>query len=205
MQRTFPDPSESPWTQPETGLIYEYVDGMWRPQDPSGGGGGGSSGGGSSNLDLGGMIIAHHVISGDYNEVGKAWTRMGSSNNKAVRHRTDLFGWDATDYDTMLIGPSYEVVTAPDKRTILSRYALQGSDENCWLDTTGTMEGPVSGWGQKYHGKANNVEGNFLFTWYLSSPWMVQLSDEEILNIINSYLDDPSPYQLKGTRRVNAE
>ena len=39
MQRTFPDMSESPWTHPDTGTIYEYVDGMWQPQAPSGGGG----------------------------------------------------------------------------------------------------------------------------------------------------------------------
>ena len=60
MSIAFPDPSESPWTHPETGLIYEYVDGMWRPQDSSGGGGGnggGGSGGGGGGGNIGSFSL----------------------------------------------------------------------------------------------------------------------------------------------------
>ena len=189
MQRTFPDMSESPWTHPDTGTIYEYADGMWRPQDPSGGGG--SSGGGGGNLDLGGMIMAHHVLSADYNHPGRARNSGGCQ-----RHKIDLFGWDVTDYDKLLIGSSYEVLTAPDKRTILSRYAAH--------ENNSSNNGPCSGWGYGFHAAgANSVEGNFLYTWYKSSPWMVDLSDEEISNIISSYLDDPGSYQIKGPKQVH--
>ena len=59
MSITFPDMSESPWTHPETGTIYEYADGMWRPQDPSGGGGngGGGNGGGGGGGNIGSFSL----------------------------------------------------------------------------------------------------------------------------------------------------
>lgn len=61
MSIAFPDPSESPWTHPETGLIYEYVDGMWRPQDSSGGGGGGNGGGGGGGGNIGSFSMNSRI------------------------------------------------------------------------------------------------------------------------------------------------
>ena len=46
MATAFPDPNQSPWTNPDSGKEYEYIDGVWQPK------GGGSSGGGGGSVAI---------------------------------------------------------------------------------------------------------------------------------------------------------
>lgn len=188
MSIIFPDTSESPWTHPDTGTIYEYIDGTWQPQDPSGGGSSGG-GGGDSYLGLGGMVIAHHVFSLDYNNAGRVRTK-GSQ-----KHKIDMSMYDWTQYDKVLIGPYLEIVTAPDKRTILYRSMRHIN--------TNSAGGPLSSHSVPTSPDGLSAEGNFLFTFYKASLWMMDMSNEEIVNTITSYLDDPASYKFKSPTTVN--
>ena len=50
------DTSQSPWTNPDDGVVYDFIDGIWVPQSTGGGGdSGGGSGGGGTNI--GGGIL----------------------------------------------------------------------------------------------------------------------------------------------------
>jgi len=70
MATNFPDPSQSPWTNPDNGIIYEYDNGIWIPQSSVGGdGGGGEDGGGG-----GGILLRNNTGVFTY----EAWTGTAS-------------------------------------------------------------------------------------------------------------------------------
>ena len=99
MATPFPDPSESPWTNPDNGILYEYDNGIWIPQSVAGDGGGdgGSSGGGGGIITSDGLMwnniwATKHIIasSGGAGKVERK--NVGYTSNGGVPNGTDYWG-----------------------------------------------------------------------------------------------------------------
>ena len=179
MSITFPDMSESPWTHPDTGIIYEYADGMWRPQDPSGGGGSGSGGG---PLDLeSGLIIGKWQYTSS--TTGPGWVSMGGNTNMNTEDLngfdTSKFNWAYGSTSGTAYCPVFSIITDPNDERILAYSLYRHITLNKYSN----------------HTLGAKVENNYLYHVYDPPITITTLSDEALLNIIASYNLDPSKYQ----------